>query len=64
MSRTVGAKNKKPTRTAYIYVRLTEELHDWLIAQKDKDQSKSDKVVSILEDCRQNHKQQRRVKAS
>lgn len=54
MSRTNGAKNKKPTRSAYIYVRLTDELKDWVLAQAGK--SDSDKVVSVLEDCRQNHK--------
>lgn len=60
--RTNGAKNKKPTRSAYIYVRLTDELKDWVLAQAGK--SDSDKVVSILEDCRQNHNNKRREKAS
>lgn len=57
MSRTAGAKNKKPTRTSYIYVRLTDELYDWVMEQQGR--SESDKVVSILEDCRQNHKRRR-----
>lgn len=56
-----GAKNKRPARTAYIYVRLTEDLKDWVLGQPGK--SDSDKVVSVLEDCRQYH-QPREGKAS
>lgn len=55
--RKAGARNKAPTRSAYIYVRLTDELREWVLAQAGK--SDSDKVVSVLEDCRQNHKHQK-----
>lgn len=57
MSRPKGSKNKSTlqgkARCAYIYVRLTEDLKDWVLAHDGK--SDSDKAVTALENCRQNH---------
>jgi len=50
MSRTKGSRNKKPARERYIYVRMTADLHAWVLAHAGR--SESDTVVRLLEACR------------
>lgn len=60
MSRTKGAKNKNPTRERYIYVRMTADLYDWVLAHEGR--SESDTVVQLLELLRFDEQTQKNVK--